>query len=393
MRGPVKILVLSGLQIHPPESGGMLRTASLVSALVGRGHEVTLYSMVGRKKDYLAGKPSGFEEIRPGLREYVDRGRAWAALQFASYRLGLPPLWITSALKMHTPRMMRQLMDEADAIIVDFPFLYPAGRKAGRPVALNTHNVEADLWPSGWVRRRVAAIETQAVRSVDRVFCCSGGDLRHFAAQAAAAPTALVPNGIDASRFAQVRDGRETLRTQLGYREQDRVLFFAASSFGPNVEALGWLEKFVTEHAQLLADHNLHFLVVGSVSKRPFEKPHLKVLGMVDKVEPYFAAADIGFNCVFRGSGTNLKMAEFMTAGLPILTSDVGLRGYELTAGEDCIVFSRETLADILADRTLLGDATALAAMAGRAYEKNKRQIDMDWCIGPVLQWLQEAGA
>lgn len=385
-----KVLVLSGLQIFPPESGGQLRTSSLIGALVRRGFEVTVYSMVGRKREYLAGKPSATEVIREGLREHVDRGRFWAALQFCAYRLGLPPLWIPAAVALHRPRELRELLDWCDAVIADFPFLYPVANGTDKPVALNTHNVEADLWQRNWVKRCVAAIERRAARRVQRVFCCSEADRDFFLPMTQGGSVSVVPNGVDTSRFIDIASERDSLRSALGYSPVDRVLLFTASSFGPNVEALKWLEQFEAENRALLARKNLRFLVAGSVSKTPFERPFLKVVGTVDRIEPYFAAADLGFNCVLRGSGTNLKMAEFIAAGLPIITTTSGMRGYNLTDGEDCITFTPATLADVL-DRNDLNAPDRLVRLARSAYEKNKHQIDMNWCIEPLVGWLQTA--
>ena len=385
-----KILVLSGLQVFPPESGGQLRTAGLIGALVARGYDVTVYSMVGRKADYLARRPSGFTALRERLREYVDRGRFWAAVQFLFYRLHLPPLWIAPALRLRTPRMLRELLADCDAVIIDFPFLYPAAGSTTKPVALNTHNVEAGLCPPGWIQRRVATIERLAASSVQQVFCCSESDRAHFATLASAGRTSVVPNGIDPTRFEGIAAERAALRASLGYGENDRVLFFAASAFGPNVEALAWLQEFVAANQALLARRNLHFLVAGSVSRQPFERPNLRAIGMVARVEPYFAAADIGFNCVFRGSGTNVKMAEFIAAGLPIITSTAGMRGYDVIDGEDCIAYTDQTLATAL-ESSLLDDPVRLKALAKSAYEKNKRQIDMNWCVEPIVAWLEGA--
>jgi glycosyltransferase involved in cell wall biosynthesis len=344
--------------------------------------------MVGRKPDYLAGIPSGTARIGDRLREYVDRGRFWAALQFAAYRLQLPPFWITVLLALRPPGKLLELMSTSDAVIVDFPFLFPAGQRTTRPVVLNTHNVEADLWRQRWIRRLVAHIERRAARSASQILCCSEQDRAHFASLSDAG-TIVVPNGIDPARFRDIASQRASLRAELGYTEGDRVIFFAASSFGPNVETFEWLQAFVAEHQALLARRNLHFLVVGSVSKQPLHRPHLRSLGMVERVEPYFAVADFAFNGAFRGSGTNVKMAEFIAAGLPILTTVQGMRGYALVDREDCLVFAPETLPGLLGDAALLDDPQRLAAMSRSAYEKNKRQIDMAWCIEPLVSWLQ----
>lgn len=385
-----RVLVVSGLQIHPPESGGMLRTSGLVGALLERGFTVTVYSMVGRKPDYLARKPSAMQMVSEGFAEYVERGRFWAALQFLCYRFGLPPLWITATLALYRPAKLRELLASCDAVIVDFPFLYPAARMTAKPVALNTHNVEADLWPQGWLKRLVAAIERRAALAVQHVFCCSESDRAFFATVAGAGNTSIVPNGVDTARFSGLGAQREPMRTALGYGDTDRVLLFTASAFGPNVEALAWLEDFVARHQALLARKNLHFLVVGSVSKQAFSRQHLRAVGKVPSVEPYFAAADLAFNGILRGSGTNVKVAEFIAAGLPIVTSTNGMRGYDLMDGRDCIAFTAENLANVLAGNTLLDDPIRLAAMAKSAYENNKRLVDMTWCIEPVITWLKQ---
>ena len=46
-------------------------------------------------------------------------------------------------------------------------------------------------------------------------------------------------------------------------------------------------------------------------------------------LRPAFAAADIGVNPVRTGSGSNLKIAEYLAAGLPVVTTPVGMRGFE----------------------------------------------------------------
>lgn len=371
----------------------MLRTSSLTGALVAQGFDVTVFAMVGRKRDYLARKPSGTEMITDRLHEYVDRRRLWALLQFASYRLGLPPVWITFLLALGTPRKLREMLDACDAIIVDFPYLFPAVPRSGKPAVLNTHNVEADLCKHKWMARIVSWIESRAARRVQHVFCCTERDRMFFANLTGEGRTSLVPNGIYPARFAGIQSERASLRASLGYKDADRVLLFPASSFAPNVEALNWLEQFVAQHQELLARHRLKFLVVGSVSKQPFERNGLKAVGMVQRIEPYFAAADIAYNGVFRGSGTNLKMAEFMAVGLPILTTPAGIRGYDLVDGVDCLVFTPEGLAKTIEESPVLKDRTLLMAMARSAYEKNARVIDMSRCIEPLARWLNDAAA
>jgi glycosyltransferase involved in cell wall biosynthesis len=50
--------------------------------------------------------------------------------------------------------------------------------------------------------------------------------------------------------------------------------------------------------------------------------------------------ADLALNPVTSGAGTNIKMLEYMAAGLPIITTVVGSRGLNLTNDEDAIIVS-----------------------------------------------------
>jgi glycosyltransferase involved in cell wall biosynthesis len=53
-------------------------------------------------------------------------------------------------------------------------------------------------------------------------------------------------------------------------------------------------------------------------------------------------AADVALNPMFSGSGTNLKMLEFLAAGLPVVTTPVGARGLHLVSGEHALVCSAD---------------------------------------------------
>ena len=93
-----RVLFLSGLQIYPPLSGGTLRSFALVNALKRHGLDVFVYSLVGRKKDYLSLRRSGVQMWPEGIEEYVDRD----PLDSRSVRqllLALPPLWLTAYLR------------------------------------------------------------------------------------------------------------------------------------------------------------------------------------------------------------------------------------------------------------------------------------------------------
>lgn len=383
------VLILSGLQVYPAESGGQLRTSSLADHLALHGFTVKIFSLVGRRPDYLAGKRSETVRIRDGVIEHVHRGRICALIQLVFYRLGLEAFWISLWLKFFAPDALKAMLHDADHVVADFPYLASGAIKAKRRFWLSTHNVEANLL-KGWQRGVVAGVEARAARAAEGVVCCSKDDLAEFAKLVPGKPLVYVPNGLSDDRFDATAGERERIRAGLGIGPEVKLLLFTASVFAPNVEALrDFLVPFVRRHEELLTRRRLHLLVVGSVSKTAWSEPHLTVTGKVPFVEPYFAAADVALNATLRGSGTNVKMGEYMAARLPILTSEAGLRGYDLTPGEDCVVFDATSFSQVLGSTWIFDDAERAKAMAKRAYEKNRSVVSMKEAILPLVEVLR----
>jgi hypothetical protein len=77
-----KIILISGIQIFPPESGGQLRSANICRSLVKLGFQVEIYSFTGRKKDYKEFRSSSEEKIQENLVEFTNRNIFYGLIQF-----------------------------------------------------------------------------------------------------------------------------------------------------------------------------------------------------------------------------------------------------------------------------------------------------------------------
>jgi glycosyltransferase involved in cell wall biosynthesis len=75
------------------------------------------------------------------------------------------------------------------------------------------------------------------------------------------------------------------------------------------------------------------------------------------------------------GSGTNVKIAGYLAAGVPIVTTPLGARGYDLVDGQHAIVCSLEEFPARI--RALLHDA----ALADRLSAEGRRLAETryDW--------------
>ena len=403
-----RVLFFSGLQVHPPTSGGNLRSFALASSLERHGLDVFVYSLVGRKKDYLSRRRSSIQVWPEGVEEFVDRGLAGFVVQYGSYALSLPPLWITAYLRaaaaspreVALPRLLRRKLSWCDAVVADFPFLHPifaAPSARGRLRVVSTHNVEHHMYGGGsWAQRRVREavrkIEMSAAGACDVLVTCCAGDQRFFEENARVRRSIVVPNGIDVRRFHGTEMYRRGTRESLGVPDGVKVFLFTASTWGPNREAFDYLLAFARDHRELLLSRGIHLLVVGSVVREPVRLPGFTATGKVELAEPYFAAADAALNPICSGAGTNVKMCEFIAARLPIVTTAFGARGFRIEDDRTGFLFEREGLVPVLSRvRALFDeDPARLRRMAEEAYAANEAAIDMDNCARPLAEVLAE---
>ena len=148
----------------------------------------------------------------------------------------------------------------------------------------------------------------------------------------------VVPNGVDTSGIIYLsRDGRESLRRDIGI-DSSFLALFIGSWHGPNIECLSYISSF----AQQLPD--IGFIVLGSVAGACDPKDHpdnMKFLGMVDDMrkQTFLDACNVALNPMTSGSGTNLKMLEYMAAGLPVISTPFGARGLRIDDGA-CVVLT-----------------------------------------------------
>ncbi len=384
----------------------MLRSFALANALKHHGLEVFVYSLVGRKADYVARVPSGVQVWPGGIEEYVRRGVLSAGVQFGSYAAALPPLWISAYLaaaaaspggRLLSSRL-RERLAWCDAVVADFPFLYPAfGAARGKLRVVNTHNLEHRFYDPrvrkryAWVRPAVRRIELRAAEASDILVSCCADDAAFFTENARVRRSIVVPNGISLERFRGIEAHRSATRRLLGIADDVRLLIFTGSKWGPNREAYEYLLDFASSHAEFLERERLHILVVGDVVAQPFRQPGFTATGSVDKVEPYFAAADAAMNPITTGAGTNVKMGEFIALRLPIVTTAFGARGFDREDGVSGFFFEKPALAPVLKTlRTLFDqDPGRLRRVADEAFRRNEGVVDMDVCArGLVAEML-----
>jgi glycosyltransferase involved in cell wall biosynthesis len=337
--------------IHPARFGGAQRLLGIYRGLA-RGHDVRLLCVVPNRN----GGPA--DERIDGIA--VARRKAWyTSLAWRLERARIAPLFLAAhahAARRHA--LSAALPGTPDVLMAD---LHLAGLFAGAGGALrvlHAHNVEYDHFRSagpglgGAWAERLRALEGRAVAAADLVVAASDEDAARIAALYGIGAERLIvaPNGYDerdarpASAEARVR-----ARAAIGLGGDVYVALFMGSDVPHNRAALALLTERVMP---ALAGETIRLLVAGSVTRAlgARREPWLIAHGETPDLAPVLAAADAGLNPVVAGGGSNIKLPTALAAGLAVITTPHGTRGFTPLVPH-VVVAGPESFADALRAR------------------------------------------
>ncbi|MGF6210326.1 glycosyltransferase family 4 protein [Comamonas sp. 4034] len=236
----------------------------------------------------------------------------------------------------------KKLIKQADVLVAEQCYTYPLIYKYGesKPKVYNSQNVEyvlkeqmlASAKNKDKLLKYVHDAEFSACNSAELIIYCSKSDeqkmkevypeyIGHF--------SEVVKNGADLSSISYLTSNeRKSLRHRLGINGV--VAIFIASWHEPNIEAVRSLSVIAQKTP------HINYLIVGTVGDYFSNNPeklsrnlHFTGLVTVEEKDILLQSADIAVNPMLTGSGTNIKMFDYLAAGLPVVSTPVGARGIE----------------------------------------------------------------
>lgn len=272
---------------------------------------------------------------------------------------------IESRLNPDFKKVVGEESARARAIIFVSPFLYTIPKKmmTGKKVIYESYNAEYHLMKSSFSRSLlgrlmllyVKRIEGSLSKKCDMVFAVSDDDRDELSRlyHIDRGKIWLSYNGIDmagSSSGAGRRDGHPP----------NQLCIFIGSYHPPNIEAVDRIIKMAS------GMQDIKFLIAGGVTRDFIDRYRLKeqvpadaglpdsintlawyplsgnvlLIGQVSDEEKtkIFDAAGIALNPMLSGSGTNIKMLDYMASGIPIVTTPVGARGLAIENDRQAII-------------------------------------------------------
>ncbi len=383
----------------PMVSGTRVRSLNLIRQLLARGWRVSLFSLVPEASPSAADRAElerlcetvALEPL-PAIRARYRRvagaiaaGRAFHEAYFFSTDV---------AARLH------RLLDDGlpDVIVAEQLYMYPyVPEELHDRTVLDAHNVEvrrlesmaSALWPrpraivARLQRRAVRRLEQRAVAGVAGVLAVSEPERRYFAPLARGAVT-LVPNGVDCERWLPRK----------AFPPDPSMLFTGSLNYSANLDAARYL---IGQILPLVQHTSSVLTIVGGdpprrLKEEAFRSPvHIELPGIVADTRPFFERSRFMVVPLRFGAGTPLKVLESLARGVPVLSTSIGCRGFELDAGHDVLIADGPEQFAASIDRLLEDDelCRSLArngrAVAERLYDWRRIGDDLERALDAVV--------
>ena len=344
----MRILYLSPRQCWPVVSGAKLRDYHL-ARLLGENAQLTYLYFKG--KNAIAQKDLPF---CPQGSVGIDKPKPYTPGKIIRGLFDRLPLTLINYYSAKMTAALAGLTGETAFDLVHLDSIHMVTYLPALPAALrkhvvfNWHNIESEILyryaattPS-LPRKIYATLRARRVKSVERdilrTCCghvvCSERERRALLERVPEARIAVVENGVDTKAF----DGLEK-------NVRNRVLFVGSMAYHANSDAIQWFTDRVWPAIHQRFPQWTLTLVGSDPPPRVralAARPGVEVTGTVPDVKPYYTEAILAIVPLLTGGGTRLKILEALAAGVPVVSTTLGVEGLAVTHGQEVLIVDRE---------------------------------------------------
>ncbi len=229
-----------------------------------------------------------------------------------------------------------------DVYQIDSFSLYGLVRKrlAGRKLIYASHNVELD-WHKPIIQsclfsspalRYLEKLEGELCRRASLVTTITIQDKKRFSQlyNIDHSKILCIPMGYNPSQPIGLLKFPNKIKERHNIPTSGKVVLFCGSDFYANQEAL----RFMTKDVIPLLDEDIIVILLGTIGQY-FKKIYpqgfrnIIALGFVENIQEIYFVTDLAINPVMSGGGANVKIIDYLAAGLEIISTPFGMRGYD----------------------------------------------------------------
>jgi glycosyltransferase involved in cell wall biosynthesis len=338
-----KLLVLNDFSIYPIEHGGKVRIFNIYCGL-SKYFDITYLCFTKNSSESVRVINSHFREVSIPF-NFFQR----YFLNLFKKKRHIDGNDIITLVIGNINKRMRQVINEkvknTDVLVLIHPYMNPliCNRNLNIPIIHESLNVEYELKKSFYPDNITSKILLNILRKHEKMVLTRSKIIFAVSQEDAEALSKiynidmkkiyLAPNGVDIDQYPDIYP--PISRKKITYSP---LIIFLGSGHPPNVTAA---LQILNQIAPKTPDCS--FLICGSVCwaiANELRGPNVGLAYLVsddEKVE-LFLSADVAINPMMTGSGTNLKMLDYLAAGLPVITTPVGARGLHLINRENVII-------------------------------------------------------
>jgi sugar transferase (PEP-CTERM/EpsH1 system associated) len=385
----MRVLVVCHRFPYPPKRGGKIRPFNVVRHLAAR-HDVHVLSLARSAQESAEG--AGIASCGASF----DMVTLKAPAQFARMIARLPTLTPSSFGYFHSPSLARLVRGALSRTRFDLIFVHCSSvaryveHVDDVPKILDFGDMDSQKWVEygvykpfplslgyameGWKLERE---ERRLARRFDVCTATTRSEWRTLQSFAGDTPTDWFPNGVDSDYFAPSEDAYDpdtvAFVGRMDYFPNQQCMFEFCRHTLPLLKARNPAQKLVI----IGADPSSGVRALGSI-------PGVTVTGSVPDVRPLLRRAAVSIAPLTIARGTQNKILEAMSLGVPVVTSPIAAGGVDAIAGEHFVVAATpaecasaiERISRDPSERRRLALAGRARMLSHHAWDKSMQRFD-----------------
>ncbi len=338
----MKLLFLTSKPIFPSRDGGCYASEKFLNCILHSGVEVKHVTLSTPKHPFdESAYPSEIIRATQPINFFVDTSVRPLSAFLHLFKSGSYNCDRFYSVSVESALIELVQTEHVDGIILDSLFTTPY-LKALRAIfkgkiVVRTHNVEHQLWEqygaeaSGlkkWYFKRLARdlkqFEIKQLNAVDEILSISKDDSERFKSLGIHTKITEIPVAVAVNENTLPSEGAS-------------LYYIGAMDWKPNQQAVAELIAWMPRLRESLPNLELHIAGSKSTEFLSSDKANgIFVHGYVKSMEDFSIEHGILVSPIRSASGVRIKFLEAMAAGIPIITTQLGALGIDLSQS-DCM--------------------------------------------------------